>query len=167
MATDIKTTSERVRILQNASKSLLAAAKLCQDCQTYHDQCSDFQNRADNVNARMTQIQGLITAIVNELTDLNTNANMAFQFEWVAGRHGIDDINVLSGTSMVLRHNGNGVASAFEVALSATDIVSFRDSTVNSSLYTILSTNAGVGAAYANFHGSESLLSRVIKEYKG
>lgn len=168
MATDTKTTAERMDILINAANSLRQAAKLCAEAQKYHDTCSDFANRGANVNARMATIKSMITDISNELAELATDANMAFQFEWVAGRNGIGDIYVNSATnSVLLRYaGGTGIESSFVNALSAGDVIRLQGSTLNSQYLVIASSNIAVGNAYIASPqiATESLLSRIIKE---
>lgn len=172
MAVDIKHTNERVNILVNCSNNLRHAAKLCQDVQKYHDNCTDYANRATNVNARMAVVKSLIDAIANELTELASDANMAFQFEWVAGRNGIEDIYVNSATNTVLLRDGSGVQidHTFNNALSATDVIRLEGSTYNSQHLVVSAVTLVSGAVLlttAALNGTESLLSRVIKELKG
>lgn len=167
MATDTKTTAERMAILINASDTLRQTAKLCADAQKYHDNCSDFANRGPNVIARMATIKQMITDISNELAELATDANMAFQFEWVAGRNGIYDITVLSASSAVCLHYAGGtvIDNAFSMAVQANDVIRLKDSTLNSQYLTVLSVAAGAGYLHMNSGvQNETLLSRVIKE---
>lgn len=172
MAVDLKHTNERVDILTNCSNNLRHAASLCLEVQRYHDSTSDYTNRAANVNARMAVIQSLISAIANELSELASNDNMAFQFEWVAGRNGIEDIYVSSSSNQViLRYEGGAqITSAFVNALSVTDVIRVEGSTYTSQHMVVSALNAGFSAIQpvgTPIGGNESLLSRVIKELKG
>lgn len=172
MAVDIKHTNERVNILVNCSNNLRHAAKLCQDVQKYHDNCTDYANRATNVNARMAVVKSLIDAIANELTELASDDNMAFQFEWVAGRNGIEDIYVSSSSNQVtLRYEGGAqITGAFVNALSATDVIRLEGSVYTSQHIVVSALNAGFTAIQPSgtpLGGTESLLSRVVKELKG
>lgn len=166
MAADTKTTAERMNILINCSNTLRQCAKLCSDVQKYADTCTDYINRADNVNARMATIQEMIRNISNELSELASDENMAFQYEWVVGRGDITEIYVDSATNTVaLRRDPNAfVTSAFHNALSAGDRVKFENAQYNNTIYNVASVAPGASVAYlSGLHGTESLLSRVIK----
>ena len=167
MATDIKTTTERMSILINASNMLRQIAKMCADTQKYHDSCSDFQNRSNNIENRMTAIQSMITAVSNELSELAASANMEFQYEWVAGRNGVNDIYVDSASrSVALRHTGGTVVSGgMYAALAADNVIRLQGSALNSQYLVVLSMGTGASVAHlTSAVATETLLSRVIKE---
>lgn len=170
MATDLKTTSERVQILKNAAKSLERMAQLCQDTQRYHDDCSDFLHRAENVDARMAAVKAGILSISNELSELASDENMEFQYDWTAGRSGVYEIYVSSQDSNVrARYEGGAnIRSAFTNALSATDVIRLVGSAYTSQQLTVVSMSTTGTEAYVNgLGGTESRLARVIKELKG
>lgn len=175
MATNIRTTQERIRILYTAAATLRNAAKQCQETQKYHDNCSDYANRAENVNARMAAIQDMIQSVSNELAELATDANMAFQFEWRAGKFGVEEITVVSSAqtihlNMTNTVGNNYVQSAFVNALSVGDVVRLKDSPVNSMLYIVSTMPQAAGVQLYGIGqplNNESLLFRVVKELKG
>lgn len=85
----VKSMTERMRILENCRASLSRIIRACVEAQAYHDNCSDFTNRTANIEARMTAITADVNVVIGELTDLIATGNMAFQYTWTVGRHGI------------------------------------------------------------------------------
>jgi hypothetical protein len=169
MATDIKTTAERVRVLKVLSKELLNIARSCESVQDYHDNATDYVSRNENVNSSMASIKSAIDAVAAALTDMASTANMEFQFEWVAGRGHIGSISVSSSAQTVLLIDkaGEAIRSGYVNALVAGDIISFGNSTYTTSPLSVFSM-ANSTTAYVNgLGGTESLLSRVVKELKG
>lgn len=167
MASDIKSTSERIQVLNNCANMLRSIAKMCTEQQQYADTCTDYTNRAANVDARKTAIQSAIVAVSNELSELASNANMEFQYDWVTGRGSIDTIYVDSASKGIsLRYSGGTVIQeSFLNALSATDVVRLSGSALNSQHLVVHSVAAsGTFAYFDTTLQTESLLARVIKE---
>ena len=169
MASDIKTTTERVRILKTLSKELLNIAKSCEAVQEYHDNTTDYISRNENVNSSMASIKSAIDAVSAALTDMASTANMEFQFEWVAGRGHIGSISVSSSANTVLLidKGGSPITSGYLNALVAGDTISLLDSTYSPSAYSVHSMVNATTAYVGGLGGTESLLSRVVKELKG
>lgn len=167
MPLDIKTTAERVRTLRTLAKELLTIAKSCNAVQAYHDGCTDYVARNENVNASMASIKASIDMVAAALTDLAAPENMAFQFEWAAGQGNIEEILVNSSfnnVSLIGKYAGTDVPSAFYNALSAGDVIRIQGSTLNSGTYLVQSVANHAIAYVGGLGGTESLLARVIKE---
>lgn len=169
MATDIKTTAERVRILRTLSKELLNIARSCEAVQDYHDNATDYVSRNENVNSSMASIKSAIDAVAAALTDVASTANMEFQFEWVAGRGHIDYISVSSSANTVLLTSKGGfpIVSGYLNGLVAGDTISLGNSTYSTGAYSVHSMANATTAYVGGLGGTESLLSRVVKELKG
>jgi hypothetical protein len=137
-----RTTNERVRIIENARNTLARAAAGCREAQRYHDECSDFANRADNVNARMANVAADLAAVIAELTDLATAGNMAFRYEWTVGRQGVASflLDATADTIVLLDavDAEEGVAmQAFTGAVIVADVVLLSGSASNDERFVV------------------------------